>query len=195
MVIADVTIWNHTVGVVYWDILTNTGSFEFDPSFVKTGLDLSPIKMPLADLQRGNLIHSFPGLNKETYHGLPGLLADSLPDKFGNEVINAWLARQGRNADDFNPVERLCYLGKRAMGALEYAPPTNKDADTSTALDIDELVQLAREAIEVKQTATPQDELALKDRATSLKLRNPILVSRHIPLNKFKTFTWGGSIF
>ncbi len=151
MVIADVTIWNHTVGVVYWDILTNTGSFEFDPSFIKTGLDLSPIRMPLADLQRGNLIHSFPGLNKETYHGLPGLLADSLPDKFGNEVINAWLARQGRNADDFNPVERLCYLGKRAMGALEYAPPTNKDADSSTVLEIDELVQLAREAIEVKQ--------------------------------------------
>lgn len=151
MVIARVNIWNQFVGAVLWDETTETGSFEFDTAFVKTGLDLSPIKMPLADLQRGSLIYSFPGLPKQTYHGLPGLLADSLPDKFGNEMIDAWLARQGRTPESMNPVERLCYIGKRAMGALEYEPAMQEQGDNSVTLEIDELVKLAREAIEIKK--------------------------------------------
>ena len=150
MVIARINIWNQFVGAVLWDETSETASFEVDTSFVKTGFDLSPIKMPLAELQRGNLIYSFPGLPKQTYHGLPGLLADSLPDKFGNEIIDAWLARQGRTPQSMNPVERLCYIGKRAMGALEYEPAMQQHGNNSVALEIDELVKLAREAIEIK---------------------------------------------
>jgi serine/threonine-protein kinase HipA len=152
VVIAKVNIWKHFIGAVLWDGTTETASFEFDPSFIKSGLDLSPIKMPLEALQRGNRLFSFPELPKQTYRGLPGLLADSLPDRFGNELINAWLARQGRTPESMNPVERLCYIGKRGMGALEYEPPASGPDDTSTAIEIDELVKLARNAIEVRKS-------------------------------------------
>ena len=151
MVTATVNIWNQFAGVVLWDETTETGSFEFDVSFLKTRLDLSPLMMPLNELERGNMIWSFPGLPKQTYHGLPGLLADSLPDKFGNELIDAWLVKQGRTPESMNPVERLCYIGKRGMGALEYEPATQQTDNRSTGLDIDELVTLAKEAMEVKR--------------------------------------------
>jgi serine/threonine-protein kinase HipA len=151
MVIARVNIWEHFVGAVMWDEVTEVSNFEFDVSFVKTTLDLSPIRMPLEELQKGNRIFSFPGLSKQSYHGLPGLLADSLPDKFGNELIDAWLARQGRTPESMNPVERLCYIGKRGMGALEFEPSTTGPGDTSTTVEIDELVKLAKQAIDGKK--------------------------------------------
>lgn len=151
MVNASVNIWNQFIGALYWDETTETGSFEFDESFIKKGLDLSPIRMPLEELQRGNRIFSFSGLSKQTYHGLPGLLADSLPDKFGNELINAWLARQGRTPESMNPLERLCYIGKRGMGALEFEPASSGATDTSITIEIDELVRLAKDAINQKK--------------------------------------------
>jgi serine/threonine-protein kinase HipA len=151
MVVARVNIWGQFAGAVLWDEVTQAGSFEFDEAFIKTGLDLSPIRMPLEELQKGKRIFSFPGLPKQTYHGLPGLLADSLPDRFGNELINAWLARQGRTPESMNPVERLCYIGKRGMGAMEFEPATPGPGDTSITIEIDELVKLAKEAMEVKK--------------------------------------------
>jgi serine/threonine-protein kinase HipA len=151
MVVARVNIWNQLVGAVLWDETTEIASFEFDNSFIKTGLDLSPLKMPLSGLQRGSKIYSFPGLSKRTYHGLPGLLADSLPDRFGNELINAWLSRQGRTPESMNSVERLCYIGKRGMGALEYEPATVHLGNASSAIEINELVKLAKEAIHAKE--------------------------------------------
>jgi len=151
MVNASVNIWNQFIGALYWDETTETGSFEFDESFIKKGLDLSPIRMPLEELQRGNRIFSFSGLSKQTYHGLPGLLADSLPDKFGNELINAWLARQGRTPESMNPLERLCYIGKRGMGALEFEPASSGATDTAITIEIDELVRLAKDAINQKK--------------------------------------------
>lgn len=151
MVIARVMIWGQFAGVVLWNESSGMGTFEFDEAFVKKGLDLSPIRMPLAQLQRDNRIFQFPGLAKETFHGLPGMLADSLPDKFGNAVIDAWLAQQGRTPESMNPVERLCYIGKRGMGALEFEPSTGAADDTSTSLEIASLVNLAREAINIKE--------------------------------------------
>ncbi|MGI8583947.1 MAG: type II toxin-antitoxin system HipA family toxin [Chitinophagaceae bacterium] len=151
MVTAKVNVWSQFVGALLWDDTIGVGSFEFDTSFIKTALDLSPLKMPLDELQKGNRIYSFPDLPKQTYHGLPGLLADSLPDKFGNELIDAWLARQGRTPESMNPLERLCYIGKRGMGALEYEPVIPSSDDSSNILEIDELVRLAKEAIAVKK--------------------------------------------
>ncbi len=151
MVTANVTLWEHFVGAVLWDETTGTGVFEFDQRFVNTGLDLSPLRMPLRELQRGNRVFSFPGLPRDTYHGLPGMLADSLPDRFGNELINAWLARQGRTPESMHSVERLCYIGKRGMGALEYQPATLATGAGSTAIEVEELVNLARAAIDVKK--------------------------------------------
>lgn len=140
---AYVYIWNTLVGAIAWDPTTLGAIFEFDPGFATKDWDLAPIKMPLGNIKRGERIYSFPELNTETYHGLPGLLADSLPDKFGTTVLNAWLVSQGRTLSSVNPVERLCYVGKRGMGALEFVPALPGAADTATKLEIEHLVNLA----------------------------------------------------
>ena len=117
MTIAEVKLWGKTIGAVSWDESVGRGNFEYDPAFIGSGIEVAPLTMPLSDR-----IYTFPALPPETFHGLPGLLSDSLPDDFGNALIDAWLAREGRTPDTFNPVERLCYTGSRGMGALEYAP-------------------------------------------------------------------------
>jgi serine/threonine-protein kinase HipA len=148
--IADVKIWSHKVGVVLWDQQKNYGVFEYDKQFFKLGLDLSPIMMPIADAQRGRKVFSFPLLNPDTFKGLPGLLADSLPDKFGNQIIDAWLAQQGKSSYDFNPVDRLCYIGKRGMGALEFEPASNATVEKSNPIEIQELVKFAKEVLDTR---------------------------------------------
>ena len=146
--IANIKIWNKKVGVVLWNEQKNLGVFEFDKSFLKLGLDISPIMMPISEAKKGNSIFSFPMLNPETFKGLPGLLSDSLPDKFGNQIIDAWLAQQGKISSDFNPVDRLCYIGKRGMGALEFEPANNVAIENSNPIQIQELVKFAKEVLE-----------------------------------------------
>jgi serine/threonine-protein kinase HipA len=104
--------------------------------------------MPLSQALRGSAKFSFPGLGKNTYRGLPGLLADSLPDNFGNRIIDKWLAEQGRTAQDFSSVERLCYTGTRAMGALEFSPLINAQLEESVPVEIAELIDLAQQVID-----------------------------------------------
>lgn len=145
--VAKVKIWDMQVGAVAWDESRSHTIFEYDTTFLNKNLDLAPIKIPLNDIRTGKKIYSFPDLNKETYRGLPGLLADSLPDKFGNRLIEAWLAQQGRDSNSFNSVERLCYTGKRGMGALEYEPVLSPFDDSSSPVEINELVRLAKEIL------------------------------------------------
>jgi serine/threonine-protein kinase HipA len=145
--VAKVTLWNTQVGAVVWDDEKGFSFFEYDSHFLKKNLDIAPITMPHEDALKGKLIYSFPLLNPETFSGLPGLLADSLPDKFGNRLIDAWLASQGRDPASFNPVERLCYIGKRGMGALEFAPLMFPGKDSSNPLEISRLVELATEIL------------------------------------------------
>jgi len=147
---AHIRIWDEIAGTVSWDPARDIASFEYDPKFVTKGWDLSPLKMPL---QAGQ-VYSFPELNKTTYKGLPGLLADSLPDKFGNALINRWLAEQGRDPDSYNPVERLLYLGKRGMGALEFEPAERVVQNTSTKIELDGLIQAARYALDDREKQT-----------------------------------------
>lgn len=109
---AIVSIWGQPVGAVLWDDKRRVAVFEYEPSFGRTGLELAPIAMPLPQGRRSRLF-DFPTLNRETYQGLPGLLADSLPDRYGRQLIDAWLASKGRSAASFTPVEHLCYLGHR----------------------------------------------------------------------------------
>ncbi|MCH7589075.1 MAG: type II toxin-antitoxin system HipA family toxin [Chloroflexi bacterium] len=137
-------LWDLLVGAVAWDPELEFATFEFDPSFIRRGLDIAPIKMPLGDARRGTTKYQFRTLPKDTYKGLPGMIADALPDRFGNAVIDAWLARQGRTAESFNPVERLCYTGKRAMGALEFTPILERSLERSVSIEIGELVELAQ---------------------------------------------------
>lgn len=146
--VATIVLWNKNVGAVLWDESRQYAIIEFEDSFIKIALDISPLIMPLRDLQNGNKIFSFSNLNWETYYGLPGLLSDSLPDRFGNRILDAWLTRQGRNLQSINPVERLCYTGKRGMGALEYKPAIHPSGDyKSEPLEINELITLANEIL------------------------------------------------
>ncbi|MCH8858355.1 MAG: type II toxin-antitoxin system HipA family toxin [Proteobacteria bacterium] len=142
MTIAEVKLWGKAIGAVSWDDKTGLANFEYEPAFIDSGIEIAPIMMPLS-----KRIYTFPALSHSTFHGLPGLLADSLPDDFGNALIDAWLAREGRDHGSFNPVERLCYTGSRGMGALEYAPAQGPLGTKSTSIDIQALVELASEIL------------------------------------------------
>jgi len=147
---AFIKIWDQLAGAIAWDSETGLGSFEFDSKFLQMDLDLAPIKMPLADSNRK--IFSFPELRGiQTFKGLPGLLADVLPDKFGNTIINTWLNKQGRPSDSLNPVEMLCFIGKRGMGALEFEPAYSKYADMVSKIEIDSLVEVAERILSGKK--------------------------------------------
>ena len=138
MTIAEVSLWGKTIGAVSWDKGTGRGNFQYESNFAKSGIEVAPLTMRLS-----NQIYTFPALAKESFNGLPGLLADSLPDDFGNALIDAWLAKEGRSPESFNPVERLCYTGQRGMGALVYAPIKGPSAKASEHIDVDALVELA----------------------------------------------------
>ncbi len=151
MVSAEIRIWGHNVGVVIWDAKRDLAIFEFEKKFIDMEIDLAPITMPLEKLKNGNRIYSFPHLNEITFKKLPGLLADSLPDKFGNKLIDIWLAQNGKSINDFTPVERLCYVGKRAMGALEFKPESLKDEVNQEEIQLNELVEIAKEVLAEKE--------------------------------------------
>ncbi|WP_319585239.1 type II toxin-antitoxin system HipA family toxin [uncultured Desulfobulbus sp.] len=136
--VAEVRLWGRTIGAVALDEGAQVASFEYDPAFARSGIEIAPLTMPLAPR-----VYSFPALAPETFSGLPGLLADSLPDRFGHALIDAWLATQGRSPHSFNAVERLCYTGSRGMGALEYAPTIGPRSRQASRIRIDHLVELA----------------------------------------------------
>ncbi len=144
--VANVVLWGSAIGAVSWDQDRDIAAFEYTPQFQQSGIELAPITMPL-----GPDIYSFPGLAKQSFYGLPGLLADALPDKFGNLLIDEWLIRSGRDRGSFTPVERLCYVGARGMGALEFEPAIRREADRSVPIDVAALVELAAEALAQKQ--------------------------------------------
>jgi serine/threonine-protein kinase HipA len=142
---AYVNIWNSRVGAVAWNPESGLGSFEYEPSFVSESLNLAPLKMPVTS---GNRTFTFRELRNSTaFKGIPGLLADSLPDRYANALVNTWLARNGRPSDSLNPVEMLCFIGKRGIGALEYEPAIPKGPDTSTKVEISSLVKIANDIL------------------------------------------------
>ncbi|MDE2232409.1 MAG: type II toxin-antitoxin system HipA family toxin [Candidatus Omnitrophica bacterium] len=144
--VAYIRLWQQTVGAVAWNKQRGLAGFEYDPAFVKKGLELAPLMMPL-----GKNIYTFSGLKEATFHGLPGMLADALPDRFGNRLIELWLAQHGRTLDTFNPVERLCYIGVRGMGALEFKPAYEPHSTASVPLEVAELVDLANRILKSKR--------------------------------------------
>ncbi len=140
---ARVLLWDSEIGAVSWVEDRQVAVFQYDPSFIRSGIQLSPLMMPLRDLP-----YEFPALSKETFKGLPGLLADSLPDKFGNAVIDTWLASQGRTAASFNSVERLCYIGSRGMGGLEFKPALRISHSKSDEIEVSKLVELSNKILD-----------------------------------------------
>lgn len=135
---ASVKLWGRRIGAVSWLDDREVGVFQYAPEFVGSGIEVAPLTMPLRDAP-----YEFPALPRVTFMGLPGMLADSLPDRFGNALIDAWLASQGRRPESFNPVERLCYIGSRGMGALEFEPAMLGPPSAEQRIEIDALVQLA----------------------------------------------------
>lgn len=129
------------VGACFWDEKKNLAFFEYDPKFIKTGIELSPLKMPLS-----RTIYAFPENNPITFHRLPGLLADSLPDRFGQGLIERWRLATGRS--QLNPVEKLSYIGNRGMGALEYKPMIGSKKKLSEKIEIQALSDLVDEIIQ-----------------------------------------------
>ncbi|MBL4673527.1 MAG: type II toxin-antitoxin system HipA family toxin [Arenicella sp.] len=156
---ANVMLWGRRIGAVSWLNERDIGVFQYAPEFVDSNIQVAPLTMPLRETP-----YEFPALARGTFSGLPGLLADSLPDKFGNALIDAWLARIGRSPQSFNPVERLCYLGERGMGALEFQPVMHQQYRRDFELDVAELVNLANQVLRQRQqlsvTLTGKDDRA-----------------------------------
>jgi serine/threonine-protein kinase HipA len=157
MQVAEVKIWGKLAGAVAWDTERGFATFEYDPKFKQLGWDLAPLKMPVSGSRNQ---FSFPELRKDKnseydpFKGLPGLLADALPDKYGNQLINLWLAQQGRPQDSMNPVEMLCFIGTRGMGALEFEPAVLKETKRAFSIEIDSLVATAKKMLEIREAFT-----------------------------------------
>ena len=161
---ANIFLWGKRVGAVAWDEERQFASFEYASSFLRDGFDISPILLP-----RRQGIVSFPELNRNTFYGLPGLLADSIPDKFGNALIDTWLARQGRPKDDFSPVERLCYMASRGMGALEFEPALRPQEKKAVPIEIAEMIRLAQYVVDNRTEILVN--LKEKDKALEMIIR------------------------
>ena len=152
--VAEVKIWGELAGAVRWDVEQQLGYFQYDAKFLQKGWDLSPIKMTI---ENGSRIYSFPelrpgrGETEDTFKGLPGLLSDALPDKYGNRLINIWLAQQGRQENSMNPVEKLCFIGSRGMGALEFEPAQIKSSKNSFSLELNSLVEVAQKMLNERE--------------------------------------------
>lgn len=140
--LAEVLLWGTRIGAVSLVGDDPIATFEYDPAFVTSGVEVAPIAMPL-----GPERYRFPALATESFSGLPGLLADSLPDRYGHALVDAWLATRGRRPESFDAVERLCYVGQRGMGALEFRPARGPKPSTSHAIDVEALVELAAEVL------------------------------------------------
>lgn len=148
---ATVKLWGRPVGLVVWNDREHRAQFQYDRSFTRSGLEVAPLMMPLREANGGEHVFAFGNLRDETFRGLPGLLADSLPDRFGEQLMNTWLQSQGRQPGTSNPVERLCYTGVRGMGALEFEPAHHELEATSEALEVEELVKVAGQVLDTRK--------------------------------------------
>ena len=163
---AFINLWGQRIGAVAWNAETGVADFEFEPAFTRGELDIAPVKMPVHDA--AGRIFSFNELrNSDTFRGLPGLLADVLPDRFGNTLINTWLAQTGRPANSMNPVEMLCFIGTRGIGALEFEPAVPNIKETATKIEVDSLVAIAETILTGRQNFSANlsagEEKALMD--------------------------------
>jgi serine/threonine-protein kinase HipA len=162
MTVAAVTLWGTRIGAVSVDLGARYAAFQYAPAFARSGIEVAPIRMPLREQP-----YRFPGLPEDAFNGLPGLLADSLPDRWGTALVNAWLASQGREASSFDVVQRLCYVGTRGAGALEFEPAHEPALASNADLQVDALVRLANEVLAeraefVAELSENPDEEAMK---------------------------------
>jgi len=160
MQVAEVRLWGRTIGAVSQPGGVGYATFQYAPDFAESNIQVAPLTMPLARDP-----FAFPQIQR-AFHGLPGLLADSLPDKFGNALIDAWLATMGRSPGEFTSLDRLCYIGTRGMGALEFAPSTGPRPTTGQSIEVEDLVALASKVLTARENlraviTTGEEEQAL----------------------------------
>ena len=163
--LAEVKLWNKTVGALAYDSVSKISTFEFAPEWIDRGIEIAPLRMPLSSGK-----FQYPALNVETYKGLPAVFSDTLPDDFGNAVIDAWLARNGRSSQSFTSLERLLYTGNRGMGALEFEPSINGVSTTGQQLELSSLVEMAQNIVDRRAgfSADVQAEKIKDDAMTAL---------------------------
>jgi len=162
MTVAAVTLWGARIAAVSIEDGARYATFQYDPAFARSGIQIAPVRMGLRAQP-----YSFPGLPEDAFSGLPGLLADSLPDRWGTALVNAWLASQGREQSSFDVVQRLCYVGTRGVGALEFQPSHEPTLADGVDLQVDALVRLASEVLAeregfVAELSEHPDEQAMK---------------------------------
>ena len=159
---AIVSLWGIEIGAVTWDTTRDLGLFQYMPAFTSSGIEVAPLTMPLS-----NQTYHFSELAKATFKGLPGLLADALPDKYGSALIDKWLVKEGIDKAEFSPVDRLCYIGTRAMGALEFTPAIDrKSKPHNHPLDVAAMVEMASEILTEREqfgAALTQDDDRLNE--------------------------------
>ena len=158
---AEIYLWGTRIGIIHQEVGKPFASFEYDTKFLKSAIELSPIRMPL-----GKNIYEFPMLSGEPFYGMQGLVVDSLPDDFGNKVIEQWLVSKGRSLNDFSAIDRLCYTGKRGMGALEYVPASTEIKDIDENINVSEMVKFASDVLNQRASIT----LNAEDRLTYAQL-------------------------
>jgi len=137
-----VKVWGNWVGALAQDPESGYYAFEYTPAWISNGQDLSPLFMPKAKTR-----YIFPDLGLDKFKGLPAMIADCLPDTFGNAVINAYLAEEGIPANEITVLERLAYVGERGMGALTFHPPMMDGQAQPTAVHLADLVLAAKSVV------------------------------------------------
>ena len=153
---AEIYLWGTRVGIIHQDLDKPYASFEYDGRFLNSNIEISPIMMPLS-----NIVYEFPVLSGEPFFGMPGLVVDSLPDTFGNKVIEQWLVSQHKSITDFTAIDRLCYMGKRGMGALEYVPASSEISDINESINVSEMVKFASDVLNKRGSITVNAEESL----------------------------------
>ena len=156
--VIEVRIWANRVGAVAPDPRLGCYVFAYDPLWRKSGIELAPITMPLND---SRTTFAFPNLSEPSYKRLPGLLADALPDDFGNTLIDAWMSRKGVEKRNVTVLDRLSYMGRRGMGALEFKPARGAHRESAEPLEMKSLVEAARMAIQDDLSGDVESQAAI----------------------------------
>lgn len=177
MIAVEVKLWGTTIGALSMQEGESVARFEYAPAFIGAGIEPSPITMPVS-----SRIYAFPQLSS-TFKGLPGLFVDSIPDKFGNKLIDSWLIKQGRNPNSFTALERLCYTGNRGMGALEFYPMEGPAASDNDTLDVESLREFAASVLNNRKNfkaniGTPGKSVVTQNAATATKNAAPVLKTK-----------------
>lgn len=152
-----ITLWGKTVGYIYWDKKSKRALFQYEDAYVQTGWDLAPLTMPLAS-ERSRRGMVWPGNTDKLYQGLPPMVADSLPDHWGNSIFNAWLRENRIKSSDVNPVDLLSFIGKRTMGALEFEPAQDLGGEDAFDVDVQKLYDFAQDVLTAREAVTLTEE-------------------------------------